>query len=209
MSLETLVLFLIVGVALVGVMVAVNAEGPTKSVVSYIIAMLLVGGTGYAIITVMSHKKSIDEMEAYESSDSERLKKLESAAKKRREEAQVRRNGLRSNKKIVELAQTAQQYGQQILNSRLKNFNEEIDVKIYRAKKMINDVNDLEKEFKSLIVQDSEEYQTMEEALQELKNAAKYYKLYFYSENATEESLRESRLKKYASRATALLATLK
>merc|ERR1712096_467612 len=97
-----------------------------------------------------------------------------------------------------------------VLNADLKDFSEEIDAQIYKAKGIEKRVKVLEEKYRDLYNGNPEaDFRSVDlsDGLSELENAVKYYRLYFYSENASEEGYREGVLRKHAKKSSCAISS--
>ena len=94
MSIEILLLGILVGITLLGYMIAINSHGPTRLSVSYLIATLILAGTVWAIVQHVNYGDSKKQQEMYrrlelEKKKAEELAQQESEPQRQQELARI------------------------------------------------------------------------------------------------------------------------
>lgn len=200
MPVEILLLFVLGGITFLGYMIAINSHGPTKLAISYLMATIILIFTVYAFI---QHVNS-----GLDSKKQEKYLQYEREKKKAEEHIRLREQSLIKSKKMMEAANTINGiinqgtgYASNMMNIEFKDFSVELDVLMGRANVMIKKVKELENEFEKLNNEKKlfpESIPTIQEALKQLSEAAKYYRLYFRAEDTAQEELRERILRQKA-----------
>ena len=193
MSVEILLLGILVGMTLLGYMIAINSHGPTRLSVSYLIATLILVGTVWAIVQQVNYGDSQKQQK--------RLKQLELEKQQMQDFARSQKQSLLENKikmdaaaKINEIISQGTGYASDMMNVDLKDFSVELDALIGRANQMKNNIAALVTGFENLKEERAlfpESVPSINEALGNLTEAAKYYRRYFRAEDSIQEELRE------------------
>ena len=193
MSVEILLLGILVGMTLLGYMIAINSHGPTRLSVSYLIATLILAGTVWAIVQQVNYGDSQKQQK--------RLKQLELEKQQMQDFARSQKQSLLENKtkmdaaaKINEIISQGTGYASDMMNVDLKDFSVELDALIGRANQMKNNIAALVTGFENLKEERAlfpESVPSINEALGNLTEAAKYYRRYFRAEDSIQEELRE------------------
>ena len=139
MSVEILLLGILVGMTLLGYMIAINSHGPTRLSVSYLIATLILAGTVWAIVQQVNYGDSQKQQK--------RLKQLELEKQQMEDFARSQKQSLLENKikmdaaaKINEIISQGTGYASDMMNVDLKDFSVELDALIGRANQMKNNI---------------------------------------------------------------------
>ena len=193
MSVEILLLGILVGMTLLGYMIAINSHGPTRLSVSYLIATLILAGTVWAVVQQVNYGDSQKQQK--------RLKQLELEKQQMEDFARSQKQSLLENKtkmdaaaKINEIISQGTGYASDMMNVDLKDFSVELDALIGRANQMKNNIAALVTGFENLKEERAlfpESVPSINEALGNLTEAAKYYMRYFRAEDSIQEELRE------------------
>ena len=149
MSVEILLLGILVGMTLLGYMIAINSHGPTRLSVSYLIATLILAGTVWAIVQQVNYGDSQKQQK--------RLKQLELEKQQMQDFARSQKQSLLENKikmdaaaKINEIISQGTGYASDMMNVDLKDFSVELDALMGRANQMKNNIAALVTEFENL-----------------------------------------------------------
>ena len=200
MSIEILLLSIMVGITLLGYMVAVNAHGSTRLSISYLLATVLLAGTVWAIVQYVNSNLSRQQqaqyrrLEAENSKAEERIKSQELSLMRGR-----RVDG--ASAKVNSVISQGTGYAANMMNADMRDFSVELDVLMGRATAMKRKVAGLNKEFESIKSEASyfpDGASLIADALKNLSEAANYYKLYFRAEDSVQEELRERLMRQKA-----------
>ena len=200
MSIEIMLLGILVGITLLGYMVAINSKGPTKLSISYLLATVLLAGTVWAIVQHVNTGADRIQQEMY--------RRLELEKKQAEELARSQEQSLIENKKkmdaagkLNEIISQGTSHASKIMNVDLRDYSVELDVLMRRANAMKNEIATLVDSFENL--KDEKSIfpgcvPTIHDALSNLTDAVKYYRLYFKAEDSIQEELRERTMRKKA-----------
>jgi hypothetical protein len=207
MSIEILLLGVLVGITLLGYMVAINSHGPTRLSVSYLIATLILAGTVWAVVQYVNYGADKIQQERYKQLQREKEQAEDFA---RTQERSLLENRKRSDAalKINEIISQGTGYASDMMNVDLKDFSVELDVLAGRANQMKNNIAALVTAFENLKQEKTlfpESIHSINEALGNLTEAAKYYQRYFRAEDSIQEELRERLMRQKAREAYDLL----
>ncbi len=200
MNTEILLLALACGMTLLAYMVAINAHGPTRLSLSYLIATVMLAGTVWCIVQYVNT--------GVDSKKIEELKKLEREKRLAEEKALSNEEQLRANKdRMVKIAHlnkiiaAGSGYSTTLISVELQDASVELDGLLGRAIDMKKKVEELNNEFLSVTIQDvffSETITMLTDAMKLLTEASMYYRLYYQSNDPTQEINREKVLRQRA-----------
>ncbi len=203
MSVEVLLLGLMVGITLLGYMIAVNSHGSTRLSISYLIATVLLAGTVYSIVQHVNMDLDRKQQQEYKRLEMEK----EQAEERIKSQEQTLMRGKRmmdAAGKINSIINQGTGYASNMMNVDLRDFSVELDVLMGRATAMSRKVNALSSEFNALSSEAAyfaEGSSLVKNSLKSLKEAANYYKLYFRAEDTVQEELRERMMRQKARQA--------
>ncbi|MBN1983486.1 MAG: hypothetical protein JW795_18255 [Chitinivibrionales bacterium] len=200
MSIEVLLLGVLLGITCLGYLIAINSYGSTRLLISYMVATLLLAGTVWAIVKHVN--TGLDRVQQAEYSRLER-EKQEAEERVRTQEEKLMKNKqlMDAAARLNEVVTQGTGFASAMMNVELKNFSLELEVLIGRANEMNTSVLQLSKRYDSLSRESALFNQSgpvIVDALANLAEAAKYYRLYFKSEDAAQESNREQVLRQKA-----------
>jgi hypothetical protein len=188
-------------------MIAINSQGATKLSISYLIATVTLAITVWAIVQLSNTWQ--------QSKDQQRFKKLEQEKMLAEERIRAQEEKMMKSKQMVDAANKINEvisqgtgYASNMRSVDVKDFSVELDVLVGRANAMKNKINTLVKQYESLREESSyfpDTRPTINEALNNLREAAKYYWLYFRAEDTAQEELRERIFRQKARKAYDLL----
>ncbi len=207
MTVEILLLANLGAMTLLAYMVAINSHGPTRLSFSYLIATLILAGTVYSVVQHVN--SGLDKKQMAEFRRLEMEKQLaEEQIRNQQEELKENKQMLVVASKLNETINTGTGLATSIMNADLRDFSVELDVLIGRAAVTRKKVLQLNKEFTSTGIEDNqfpESLKNIKEALEQLESASQYYSLYFRSEDAAQEEMREKVMRQRARHAYELL----
>lgn len=193
MSIEILLLGILVGLTLLGYMIAINSHGPTKLSVSYLIATLILAGTVWAVVQHANYGDSQKQQQMLKQLELKN-QQMEDFARSQKQSLLENRTKMDAASKINEIISRGTGYASDMMNVDLKDFSVELDALMGRANQMKNNVAALVTEFENLKKERMlfpESVPSINEALGNLTEAAKYYRRYFRAEDSIQEELRE------------------
>jgi hypothetical protein len=193
MNVEILLLAVLVGMTVLAYMVAINAHGPTRLSLSYLMATVMLAGTVWAIVQYVN--TGIESLKTAE------IKKLQ--YEKNAAEAQVltQADSLRQNRTRLNFAgrlntvlSAATACATSMLNNDFQDRNSSLDILMARANETKRKTEVIKAQFDSVKTEDpvfNEANGLIKEGVQALSEAAYYYKSYYYSEDGEQEQERE------------------
>lgn len=200
MNTEILLLALACGMTLLAYMVAINAHGPTRLSLSYLLATVMLAGTVWCIVQYVNIGVDSKKIEV--------LNKLEQEKRLAEEKALSNEEQLRANKdrmaKIAHLNKVisiGSGYATSLISVNLQDASLELDGLLARTSEMKKKIDDLNTEFLSVPVQDvffTESMTMLNDAMKLLTEAATYYRLYYQAVDSTQELNREKVLRQKA-----------
>ena len=200
MSVEVLLLALACGMTIIAYMIAINAHGPTRLSLSYLMATVMLAGTVWGIVQYVNTDLDARKMEELKRLESE--KKLAEARIQSQEEA-LRANQERMNfaAKLNTIITNGTGLASTMMNVDLQDRGSELEVLMGRASEMKKKASDLKNEFEKITTKDTffnEPMSLLKEAIKSLNEAAYYYRSFYYSEDSEQEEVRERVLRKKA-----------
>lgn len=200
MSIEVLLLGVLLGITCLGYLIAINSYGPTRLLISYMVATLLLAGTVWAVVKHVNTGLSKVQQEEF--------RRLELEKQEAEERVKNQEQKLLKNKKVMDagtklnaVVTQGTGYASTMMNVELKNFAVELDILIARSNEMYKHVEELKKQYELLKEESSllpEGAQMITDALTNLTEAVKYYRLYFKAEDPAQENNREQLLRQKA-----------
>ena len=200
MSVEVLLLALASGMTILAYMIAINAHGPTRLSLSYLMATVMLAGTVWGIVQYVNTDLDARKMEE--------LKRLESEKKLAEARIQSQEEALRANKERMGLASklntiisTGTGLASAMINIDLQDRGADLEVLMGKASEMKKKADDLKAGFEKLTFNDpffNEPVTLLKTAIQSLSEAAYYYRSFYYSEDSEQEHLRERVLRQKA-----------
>jgi hypothetical protein len=200
MSSDVMILMVMCGLTVVAYMIAINAHGPVRLILSYLLAFILLAGTVWAIVQHVNL--------GYDSIKTEELKKMESEKKQAEERALSQEEALKANKermtfaaKLNTIITSGAAYATALTNADLQDKSAELEVLIGRAADSKKKVDTFKQDFEKLSSTDNfftEPLTLIKDGIQLLTEAAQYYQQYYYSEDSDQEALRERIMKQKA-----------
>jgi hypothetical protein len=197
MSVEILLLIVLGAVTLVGYIVALNAQGPKRLAVSYLLATAILVVSVWATVQYVNSGDNRKKMEAFQKLESEK-QKAEDLMHSQEAAMQV---ALRENKERLSIASRfnavinrGTALATAMVNANLRDMNSDVDALVGRASDSKRKAEDLAGEFDKMKVTDTLFFQSaslIKEALKQLSEAAQYYTLYYRAEDSAQEELRE------------------
>ncbi len=200
MTIEILLVGIMVGITLLGYMIAINSQGATKLSISYLIATVILAMTVWAIVQLSNSWRENIQQQKYQ--------QLEQEKRLAEERVRSQEQKMLNSKKMIDAANRINEvisqgtgYASNMMNVDLRDFSVELDVLVGRANGMKNEIKNLVKKYDGLNTESSlfpATTPTLNEALKNLENAAKYYWLYFRAEDSVQEELRERMMRQKA-----------
>ncbi|MBN1604042.1 MAG: hypothetical protein JW915_20700 [Chitinispirillaceae bacterium] len=199
MSTEVLLLALACGLTLLAYMVAINAHGPTRLSLSYLIATIMLAGTVWCIVQYVNTGLDTKKIEE--------LRRLEKEKRLAEERALSTEEKLKNKERLIRVAHinkiitAGSGYTTSLINIELQDETVDVDVLLGRTSEMKKNIDQLNTEFESVPIQDASFTETVtiiRDALKLLTEAAYYYRLYYQSDDSSQEANRERVLRQRA-----------
>ncbi len=200
MSVEVLLLALACGMTILAYMIAINAHGPTRLSLSYLMATIMLAGTVWGIVQYVNTDLDSRKMEE--------LKRLETEKKIAEARIQSQEEALRANKermgqaaKLNTIIATGTGLASAMINIDLQDRGADLQTLMGKASEVKKKTDELKAGFEKLSLTDSffnESVALLKTALQSLSEAAYYYRSFYYSEDSEQERLRERVLRQKA-----------
>lgn len=203
MSIEILLLGMLVGITLLGYMVAINSRGPTKLSISYLLATVLLAGSVWAIVQHVNSGTDRIQKDMLHRLEMEK-QQAEEFARSKEQSLIENRNKMDAAAKINEIISQGTGHASTMMNVDLRNFSVELDALMGRANAMKNEIAAMTNKLDNLREEKamfSGCAPILNDALSNLTDAAKYYRLYFRAEDTAQEVLRERIMRQKARQA--------
>jgi hypothetical protein len=206
MAIELYLLSMFVAMTLLGYLIAINAHGPMRLSVSYLIATLMLAGTVWAIVQYVNTGLDKQKLEEF--------KRLEVEKQKAEDRVQSQQLELMDNKarlgyvtKLNDVINEGTGLSSTMVNIEMRDFSVELDVLMARAAEMKRKCDALKEKYDKVEKEQqffAEGKTMMHDALDQLIGAATYYSMYFKSEDGAQEEMRERMMRDKARRANDL-----
>lgn len=199
MSTEVLLLALACGLTLLAYMVAINAHGPTRLSLSYLIATIMLAGTVWCIVQYVNTGLDTKKIEE--------LRRMEKEKRLAEEKALSTEEQLKNKERVIRVAHinkiitAGSGYTTSLINIELQDETVDVDVLLGRTSEMKRNIDQLNTEFESVPIQDASFTETVtiiRDALKLLTEAVNYYRLYYQSNDSSQEANRERVLRQRA-----------
>ncbi len=200
MTVEVLLLAVLVGITLLAYMIAINSHGPTRLSFSYLIATLILAGTVWAIVQHVNY--GVDRKQMAE------FKRLEMEKRLAEQRARSQEQALKENKERMEFATKLNSIitagaglATTLMNTDVRDFSVELDVLIGRAHGTRKKAEELAEKYKKISKEEEffpQSVSLIKSAIENVNESAKYYYLYYRSEDAAQEELRERLMRQKA-----------
>jgi len=203
MSTDVMLIAIMCGMTLIAYMIAINAHGPVRLSLSYLLATFLLAANVWAIVQHVNI--GIDTIKT------EELNRLEAEKKQIEERVLSQEETLKANKdrmafaaKLNAVITSGTTYSASLSNVDLQGGNAELETLQGRAVDAKKKIEALKGEFEQLSSTDiffAEPLTLIKDGLQLLAEAAQYYNQYYYSDDADQETLRERVMRQKAANA--------
>jgi uncharacterized coiled-coil DUF342 family protein len=200
MSTDILLLVVMGSITLLAYMVAINAHGPTKLTISYLLATLMLAVSVWAIVQYVN--TGLDRKQA------EVFQRLETEKKLAEERIATQEQALMENKsrmnyaaKLNSIINQATGLATTMVNVDLRDYSVELDVLAARAAESQKKAQELVADFQKVKAESTyfpQSVQQIASAINELTEAAKYYVIYFRAEDSAQEELRDRMMRQKA-----------
>jgi hypothetical protein len=203
MSTDVMLLTIMCGMTLIAYMIAINAHGPVRLSLSYLLATFLLVANVWAIVQHVNI--GLDTIKT------EELRQLESEKRQIEERVLSQEEALKSNKdrmafsaKLNALITSGTTFATTMRNTDLQDRDAELETLLGRAVETKKKIELLKADFEQLTTTDNffaEPLTLIKDGLQLLSESAQYYQQYYYSDDADQEALRERVMRQKAANA--------
>ncbi|MBN1306710.1 MAG: hypothetical protein JXA18_02245 [Chitinispirillaceae bacterium] len=200
MSVEVLLLAVACGMTILAYMIAINAHGPTRLSLSYLMATVMLAGTVWGIVQYVNTDLDARKMEEFKRLEAE--KKMAEARIQSQEEAlraSKERMGFATN--LNTIITTGTGLASTMINIDLHDRGVDLETLMGKASEIKKKTDELKNDFEKITTVDTffnEPLALLKEAIQSLSEAAYYYRSFYYSEDSEQEHLRERVLRQKA-----------
>jgi hypothetical protein len=201
MSTDILLLAVLGGITILAYMVAINAHGPTRLSISYLLATFMLAGTVWAVVQYVNAGQDRLQMAEFQRLQMEK-QQVEARAASQEQTIQDSRRRLTYAGRLNAVINQATGLATTMINADLRDYSAELDVLVGRAQTAQRKAEELSAEFEKLKADERyfpQGVQLTGEAFKDLVEAAKYYTQYFRAEDSAQEDLR-NRLMRQKSR---------
>jgi len=206
MTIEVLLLINIAGLTLLGYMIAINAHGPTRLGLSYLVATLMLAGTVWVVVQHVNADVGIQHRQEMQLAE----QKLQAQEAQLREQAQ----GSQEQKAQAALAEKLRgvltkgtSISSRLVSLDLHDRSVDYDILVARASAVVKEADELKAEFEAIPPSSqffTDAFGTLKEAVQLIKEAAYYYRSFYSSEDSDQEDLRSRIMRQKAKSASEL-----
>ena len=198
MTVEILLIAIACGITILAYMVAINAHGPLRLSLSYFLATMMLAGTVWVVVQYVN--RDMEQKKIAEITRLELQRKAEEEAYKQNAETLVLKNKVltKSTTKLIIMISSAVSTANLVLNVDLQNKNSDYESLMRKATEAKRNVDELSAQFAkmdSVRSQLPDSYLLVEDGMKNLSEAAANYKSYYYSEDSSQEALREKLLR--------------
>jgi hypothetical protein len=200
MTVEVLLLAIACGMTILAYMIAINAHGPTRLSLSYLMATVMLAGTVWGIVQYVN--SDLDARKLVE------LKRLESEKNMAEARIQSQEVTLQVNKerlgfasKLNAMITSGTGLASTMINVDLQDKGAELELLMGKASEIKKKTDELKNAFEKATTSDvffNESLAQLKTAIQSLSEAAYYYRSFYYSEDSEQEQLRERVLRQKA-----------
>jgi len=192
MSTEVLLLIVIAGLTLLAYPIAINAHGPTRLGLSYLIATLMLAGTVWVVVqhvnagVGMQHRR---EMKLAE----EKLREQEEKLKEQASEGQEQRAKMAFAEKLRAVVTKGATLSSRLAGADLRDRSVDYDALVARATAAVSEADAIKQEFEAIPPSQRfyvDAYESVKEGVQLLKEATYYFRSFYSSEDSDQEDLR-------------------
>ncbi len=193
MSIEILLLGIACSMTLLAYMIAINAHGPTRLSLSYLMATVMLAGNVWGVIQYVNNNQNTLKMQE--------MKRLEAENRLAEEKILEQERSLRAHKEeigmvalINPIIATGTGLASSMLNANLQDGSLEVDALIGRANECKYKVEKLTEEYQKIQFSNTflpNARQEVASALQLLGEAAQNYRSYYKAEDSHQEAVRE------------------
>jgi hypothetical protein len=203
MSTDVMLLTIMCGMTLIAYMIAINAHGPVRLSLSYLLATFLLVANVWAVVQHVNI--GLDTIKTDE------FRRLETEKRQIEERVLSQEEALKSNKdrmavssKLNAIITSGTTFATMMRNTDLQDRDAELESLLARAVETKKKIELLKADFEQLSTTDiffAEPLTLIKDGLQLLTEAAQYYQQYYYSDDADQEALRERVMRQKAANA--------
>jgi hypothetical protein len=200
MSVDIMLLTLLCGMTLIAYMIAINAHGPVRLSLSYLLATILLATNVWAIVQHVNigidsiKTEELKKLEAEKKQVEERVVSQQEALKANEEALKANKERMAFSSRLNVIITTGTTYATSLTNLDLQDRTAELETLLGRANATKKKIEEAKTEFEKLSTNDvffTEPITLIKDGIQLLIEAAQYYQQYYYSEDSDQETLRE------------------
>lgn len=203
MTAEVLFLAIACGMTLLAYMIAINAHGPTRLSLSYLIATIMLATTVWGIVQYVNAGQDLKKMAEFKQLEMEK-KLAEERIKSQEEALRASREKMGIATSLNQIVATGTGYASTLISVDLQDRSADLETLMGRAANIKQKAKELKEKFEKMPISDeyyTEATEIIKDAIKSLSEAAYYYRAYYYSENSEQEQLRERVLRQKARKA--------
>jgi hypothetical protein len=198
MTVELLLISIAGGITLLAYLIAINAQGPFRLSVSYLMATLMLAGTVWIVIQYVN--EGVEVKKNNELAKIEMLRKIDEQSIKQQADSILLQGKLHAGiaSKMILIISNASNYANLILNADLQSKTMDFETLMDKAsetKKKVDDISAQYAHMDSIQMLFPDSYLLIKDGIGCLSEAAANYKNYYFSEDSSQESQREKVLR--------------
>lgn len=199
-SVEVLMLAIACGMTLLAYMIAINAYGPTRLGLSYLIATVMLAATVWGIVQYVNADQDVKKMAEFKQLEMEK-KQAEERVKQQEEVLRASNEKMRIASNLNQIITTGTGYASALISVDLQDPSAELAMLKARASDSKKKSEELKVKFEEMPVKAgvyTEATELIGIAIESLTEATKNYRSYYFSEDSDQERLRERLLRQKA-----------
>jgi DNA repair ATPase RecN len=205
MSIETLILLLFAFLTVIAYMIAMNARGIWRLTLSFLLATCMLGGTVWVIILQYSTIAKVTEQADRSRREAENEERLQNREQELLQKEQLMTNAARAQHLIAQ----AKVFADMLQRERLQETDEQSHGQLVsRATNTGEQVNALQNEinsYRQVLTKFPDAAKLLEDAMNELKEACRLYRAYYFAVSAENEQASERQMRQKAKSAQEML----
>jgi hypothetical protein len=206
MPIEVYILFIFAGLTLLAYLSAINAHGPARLSVSYLIATLMLAGTVWAVVQYVNTGRNQIKVQEFKRLETEK-QKAENLVRSQEQELIENKSRMGYVTKLNDIINEGTGLSASMLNVDMRDYSVELDVLMSRSAECKRKCDALKARFSKIENEQlffTQSKADIREALDHITGAAAYYTTYFRAEDGAQEEMRERMMRQKARKATEL-----
>ncbi len=192
MSVEVLLLIVIAGLTLLAYLIAINAHGPARLGLSYVVATLMLAGTVWVVVVHVNAGVGLQHNREMKLAE-QKLREQEAKLREQTEQGQEQKTKAALAEKLRAVVTRGTALSTRMTAVDLRDRSVDFDALVARASAAAGEADEIKQEFEAIPL--SQQYfttvfETLKEAVQLLKDASYYYRSFYSSEDSDQEDLR-------------------